>query len=560
MLDSQDQPPLSPISDSDSQAPSYTTSLEDLDHDSWSQAFQRVIKAIVTIKVNVLRTFDTEEAGWTHGTGFVVDRINGIILSNRHLVTQAPITAIATFGNDEEINLKQDYADPVHDFGFFRYDPSKVKFADVEDIELYPQGAKIGMDIKVCGNDAGEKLSIHTATLSRLNRAAPMCGPGYNDFNINYFQAAAGTATGSSGSPVLDTQGHAIALNAAGHSDAATSFFLPLEPVVRALKLIQNGKAIPRGTLQTIFLHSSYDELKRVGFPESAERQSREQNKTGTGLLMVSKVLPEGPGYDAGIEVGDVLVECFEESFGRRFIDGFHSLWEVIDGSIGKEMNLTIYRGDERKDVIVLVQDLHSITPSTFVEACDGIFHPLSYQLALSYNIPCRGIFAADPGVFGLHISSDEFLITQLNGESTDSIDDFKTVLLSIADHQRVEFRFMTLGGCNEQVGLAGIDHHFFASAQFTRVDTNWKRHVLKPNPIFAPASLTRAPTFNIQGTSDEMFENILVMIHCRIPYPVDVNLFFRRSRTTQGNWCHRIYRKNAHDYRFSNNCSDLGL
>src|SRR5204862_4098152 len=107
----------------------------------------------------------------------------------------------------------------------------------------------------------------------------------------------------------------------------------------------------------------------------------------------------------------------------------------------------TTYRGAERKDVIVCVQDLYSLMPSTFVQACGGIFHPLPYHMAVYYHITCKGIFAAQPGVFG----SQGFLIMQLNGEPIDSIDDFQTVLLSIPDHERVEFRFITLGGYNEQ-------------------------------------------------------------------------------------------------------------
>lgn len=492
--------------------------------DLWGKVLQRVTKAIVTIKATALRAFDTEKAGSFEGTGFVVDRTKGIILSNRHIVTQGPITATAIFGNYEEINLTQDYCDPVHDFGFFRYDPMKVKFADVEEIELYPQGAKVGLEVKVCGNDAGEKLSILGATLARLDRAAPSYGPGYNDFNVNYFQAASGTSGGSSGSPVLDIQGRAIALNAGGSSVSASGFFLPLEPVVRALKFVQSGKFIPRGTIQTIFVYSSYDELKRLGFPECVEKQCRERNKAGTGLLTISEILPEGPGYKNGIAVGDILVECYEESFGKRFIDGFHSLWEIIDGSVGKEIILTVYRGDERKDVMIFVQDLHSITPNTFLEVGDGVFHPLSYQLARVHHMPCRGIFASDPGIFNWATSSGRFLITRLGGEPVNSIEEFTRILLSTPDRARVGFRFKTLGGRDEQSGMVEIDHHFFASAQFSRNGT-WKRKVLSPSTVFVPRGITRAPTFDVQETRGEMLRNVLVMIQCRIPFYVEVHL-----------------------------------
>jgi pro-apoptotic serine protease NMA111 len=435
----------------------------------WAVTLERIASSVVSIEVDAVRAFDTEWNTSAQATGFVVDAERGLILTNRHVVTPGPVTAEATFLNREEVQLYPIYRDPVHDFGLYRYDPSKLHFIKPKALPLDPEGAQIGREIRVVGNNAGEQLSILAGTLARLDRDAPDYGMGkYNDFNTFYLQAASGTSGGSSGSPVIDIRGRVVGLNAGGASGAASSFYLPLGRVRRALELIQAGKPVTRGTLTAIFSYVPYDELKRLGLDASTEAAVRKAFPLNTGMLVVNEVLP-GSQTAGVLQAGDILVRL-----NGRYVTQFEPLEEVLDATVGGTVNLEFQRGGKALAAKLPVVDLNSITPSAFVEFGEAVVNTLSYQQARHFNVPTRGVYVANPGyVFAAAGIPRGAVITTLDSKKVDNLDDFEAVVATLGDGDRAVARFFTIDDPNgSQLRSFRMDRKWFPAHRCTRDDT----------------------------------------------------------------------------------------
>jgi S1-C subfamily serine protease len=408
---------------------------------TWNSTLERISSAVVSIRIDSPRAFDTERNLSSQATGFVVDAERGLILTNRHVVTPGPVRAQAIFLNQEEVDLFPVYRDPVHDFGFYRYDPNALMFIQPSELALAPESAQIGRDIRVVGNDAGEQLSILAGTIARLDRQAPNYGVGrYNDFNTFYLQAASGTSGGSSGSPVIDIEGKVVALNAGANTQAASSFFLPLDRILVALDAIRRGEPVLRGTLQTEFVHTPYAELRRLGLDRETEAEMRGAFPSLTGLLVIERVLPGSPA-DGALQPGDILL-----GVDNQRVAEFVPLAEILDGRIGDTLTVRIERGGERLEHDISVTDLESITPKEFIEFGDGVFHDLSYQQARHFYLPVAGVFVANPGyVFGTAAIPGNSLVTQFDGKPISGLDDFEAALTDIRRDAQVRVRFVTI-------------------------------------------------------------------------------------------------------------------
>ena len=488
------------------------------DDTAWSATLERISSGVVSIRVDSTRAFDTEWNSSSQATGFVVDAKRGLILTNRHVVTPGPVIAEAVFRNNEEVRLTPVYRDPVHDFGFFRYDPAELRYIEPVELPLDPEGAGIGREIRVIGNDAGEQLSILAGTIARLDRQAPDYGRGkYNDFNTFYLQAASGTSGGSSGSPVINIDGAVVALNAGANSSAASSFFLPLDRIDRALRQLQQGRPVKRGTLQTTFFSRPYDELRRLGLTTESEQLVRSAFPEQTGMLTVQHVIPDSAAA-AKIAPGDILIRI-----NGKLVTEFVPLEALLDDHVNEVIELEVERGGRRLIESIRVDDLHAITPDEYIEFGDGIVNQLSYQQARHYNRAANGIYVANPGYLLSKAAIPRgAVIVEMDGKPVLDLDGFEAALNELANGERAQVRYVTMENPqNSIVRLLEMDRVWFPARRCTRNDVigYWPCRDLADGP---PPEAPKASSTRLTNYTDPVARAVapsLVVVTFDLPY-----------------------------------------
>ncbi len=142
--------------------------------DAWKAAMDHGIQATVTLHQATPFSFGDHGRGSIQATGFVVDTDIGIILTNRHMVSEGPMHARAVF----QIGACQGrvvpmYIDSVHDYAFCKYNLEDVQGLSLKPIRLQPEMATVGREIRVLGNDTGRVMSILPGVISRVDCNPP---------------------------------------------------------------------------------------------------------------------------------------------------------------------------------------------------------------------------------------------------------------------------------------------------------------------------------------------------------------------------------------------------
>ena len=298
---------------------------------------------------------EAEGGGTSTGSGFVFDS-EGHVLTNNHVVEGA-----------EEIRVKLGDSETAHSAEIIGTDPATdvaVLKVDAPQSQLHPLGFGRSQDVEVgdpvvaIGNPFGLDRTVTSGIVSALQRQiqAP------NGFSIdNVIQTDAAINPGNSGGPLINADGEVIGINSQIETGGSSSgnvgigFAIPIDTVRAEL-----DQLIEKGEVEHAYLGISGGTLT----PELA----RALNLPVDEGVVVQQVVKGGPADKAGVEEGSTEAtiegarvnlggDIITEVNGKRVEDMDEIIEIVNDSEPGDELELTIRRGDDTKDVTVTLGD-----------------------------------------------------------------------------------------------------------------------------------------------------------------------------------------------------------
>ena len=247
------------------------------------------------------------------GSGFVVDLEHGIIVTNRHVVSENTTYKVITHNNNV-LSVKKIVRDPVFDLAFVFVDNKELLETE---LTLGDSGSlRLGEWVVAVGTPLGRFPStVSVGIISGLGRTIEVGGLRYE----NVIQTDAAVNPGNSGGPLLTLDGRVVGINFVKVLGADNiSFALPIDIVkLRLQDLTEYGRLrVPFLGVKYILLDRAYAEYYRV--PAGA---------------FVVEVLPGSPAEKAGIKPEDVIVKVDGKDvldYGLAMLIGKHKINDTV--------------------------------------------------------------------------------------------------------------------------------------------------------------------------------------------------------------------------------------
>lgn len=210
------------------------------------------------------------------GSGFLIDKANGIIITNAHVASYSPALNRVNFKYSNPVQSKQAYIDPELDLAFLKIDPKSIPNNAVEAKLHCKNNYNQGQEVVAFGHPAGKDFTITRGIISAVR------------FESDFFesiQTDAAINRGNSGGALIDVKtGLVVGINSFGiQENEGLNFALPSYTVCKVIDLFKNKKDPSPLNFNVIFANN------------------KEQGK----FLKVSEVLTN----DNQLKVGDEIIQ-----------------------------------------------------------------------------------------------------------------------------------------------------------------------------------------------------------------------------------------------------------
>lgn len=258
------------------------------------------------------------------GTGFIVGE-NGIILTNRHVVSDASASYTVVLNNKDEYPVKRVFRDSLNDLAILEIDAIGLKPLALGDSE----GLKVGQTVVAIGNALGRfSNTVTTGVVSGIGRGVTasegLFGPAETLEDV--IQTDAALNPGNSGGPLLNLSGEVVGINVAVTQGAQNiGFAIPMNSAKPTLENFQKYGRIVRPYLGVSYVLIGEDIAKLRGLPQGA---------------FIRDVTPNTPAAAAGLMAGDIIIE-----FDGQAVNEKQLLANLISKrSVGDKVSLKVSR------------------------------------------------------------------------------------------------------------------------------------------------------------------------------------------------------------------------
>ncbi|MEM1391460.1 MAG: Do family serine endopeptidase, partial [Pseudomonadota bacterium] len=265
------------------------------------------------------------------GSGVIVSN-EGVIVTNNHVIEGAD-EFLVVLSDRREYQAELILADDRTDLAVLKIDTDReglpaLDFADT-------RGVEVGDLVLAIGNPFGVGQTVTSGIISATART----DVGVSDYAF-FLQTDAAVNPGNSGGALVNTRGELVGVNTAIFSRSGGSngigFAIPSEMVKRVVDAAVNEGMIVRPWLGIKGQSVTFDIARAQGLDRPIG-------------VIISEVYDDGPGDEAGLRRGDLVLEID----GREVFDERGLKFLAATRSPGEEAALTVLRGSRERVINV---------------------------------------------------------------------------------------------------------------------------------------------------------------------------------------------------------------